>query len=557
MKFKLALLALWATSQPVLAAELPSAGSQLQQIPQTPTPQKPTPQLRIEQNGGPPVAASNDTKFVVAEISVQNARRFSEGQLRAVTGFQPGSEQTLASLRAMAAKIAVYYHHHGYFLAQATVPAQDVHDGVVVIDVIEGKYGKVTVHNQTRLAASLPNGLLQGLNPGDTIAIAPLETRLLLLSDLPGVVIRSALTPGAAAGQSDLIVEVQSAPLFSGSVDADNAGNRYTGAYRTGTTLNLNDPFGLGDVASLRALTSWDGLNYVRGSYQLQAGRADVGVAYAALNYKLGDEFESLEAHGTAEIASVYGKYPLVRSRSDNLYLQLGVDIKSFHDKVDATDPATSSDKRTVVGMVSLVGDFRDHLWGGGASTYSFMWSSGNLDLLSAQTLTVDAATARTNGHYDKFDASATRLQAVSGPLSLYAALQGQFATQNLDVSEKMGLGGSDAVRAYPEGEAYVDEGYILNLEARLSLPALNARLPGQWQSIGFLDTGTGTLNKNDWGGVAQNRRTLSGGGLGLNWFGPQGIIVKADYAHKLGAAAATSAPDAESRFWIHAVKYF
>lgn len=557
MKYKLALLALWVASHPAFAAELPSAGSQLQQIPPSPVSQKPPPEIRIEQSGSPPVAASNDTKLVVTAIRVKNARRFSEAQLLAAIGFQRGSEQTLSSLRGIAAKIAVYYHRHGYFLAQAVVPAQDIHDGVVVVDVIEGRYGKITVRNQTRLAASLPNRLLEGLNSGDTVAIAPLETRLLLLSDLPGVVVRSTLTPGASAGDTDLMVDVTPGHLFSGSVDADNAGNRYTGTYRTGTTLNLNDPFGLGDVASLRALTSWDGLNYVRGSYQVQAGRADVGVAYTALNYKLGDEFESLEAHGTAEIASVYGKYPLLRRRNDNLYLQLGVDVKNFHDKVDATDPATSSDKRATVAMLGLVGDFRDHLWGGGSSTYSFTWSSGDLDLLSAQAISTDETTARTSGHYDKFDLSVTRLQTVTGPLSLYAALQGQIATKNLDVSEKMGLGGSEAVRAYPEGEAYVDQGYILNLEAHLALPALSARIPGQWQTIGFLDTGTGSLNKNDYGGVGQNRRTLSGGGLGLNWFGPQGIIVKADYAHKLGAAAATSAPDADSRFWIHAVKYF
>jgi len=32
---------------------------------------------------------------------------------------------------------------------------------------------------------------------------------------------------------------------------------------------------------------------------------------------------------------------------------------------------------------------------------------------------------------------------------------------------------------------------------------------------------------------------------------------VKASYAHKIGAAAATSVPDSDSRFWINAAKYF
>ena len=45
---------------------------------------------------------------------------------------------------------------------------------------------------------------------------------------------------------------------------ADNAGNRYTGANRLGATINLNNAAGLGDIASLRTLTSGSGLNYAR-----------------------------------------------------------------------------------------------------------------------------------------------------------------------------------------------------------------------------------------------------------------------------------------------------
>ena len=59
------------------------------------------------------------------------------------------------------------------------------------------------------------------------------------------------------------------------------------------------------------------------------------------------------------------------------------------------------------------------------------------------------------------------RLQGVTDTLSLYAAFNGQVASKNLDNSEKMGLGGPAGVRAYPTGEAYGDQGYILNLEAR------------------------------------------------------------------------------------------
>ena len=80
-------------------------------------------------------------------------------------------------------------------------------------------------------------------------------------------------------GTSDLLVDITPGPLLSGSVDFDNAGNRYTGEWRVGATVNFNNPLGLGDVASLRLLTSGEGLKYARASYQLQVGRGQVGIA--------------------------------------------------------------------------------------------------------------------------------------------------------------------------------------------------------------------------------------------------------------------------------------
>jgi len=148
------------------------------------------------------------------------------------------------------------------------------------------------------------------------------------------------------------------------------------------------------------------------------------------------------------------------------------------------------------------------------------------------------------------------RLQSVTEATSLYAAVTAQFASKNLDTSEKMGLGGAYAVRAYPAGEAYGDQAYVLNLEARTWLPALSQHLPGQMQLIGFIDTGSVKLNKNAFA-AGQNRRTLSGAGIGLNWVGNNSFVVKAYLAHKLGNAVATSAPDAQTRFWLQAVKFF
>jgi hemolysin activation/secretion protein len=251
----------------------------------------------------------------------------------------------------------------------------------------------------------------------------------------------------------------------------------------------------------------------------------------------------------------LYGRFPLVRSRNNSLYVQLGVDEKTFQDELDLT-PQVGTDKKVKVAMTSLIGDHRDTFGGGGLSAYSLTWTSGSLDLQSPTAAQIDAISAHSNGHYDKLAFSVMRLQRVTESLSLYGALIGQLASGNLDISEKTALGGASAVRAYPEGEAYVDQGYVVSLEARLALPGMFAALPGSWQLIGFIDSGSGRSSKEPWS-TQRNRRRLTGGGLGLNWFDARSFVLEAHYAHTIGAAVTTSAPDKDGRFWINATKYF
>jgi hemolysin activation/secretion protein len=540
---------------PVAFAATPlGAGGLMQQIPPTPTPPMAVPTIEIAPVAQSGSSAQDTAKVVVTQIQFTGAAVYPESQLLALTGFVPGSSLSLTDIQAMAARITSYYRQNGYFVAQAYVPAQSIYNGVVTVAIIEGHYGQVTLNNQSRVSNNLAYRLMEGIKTGDPITIEPLESRLLLLSDLPGVKVSSTLVPGAVLGTSDLLVDVKSDRAISGSVDADNAGNRYTGENRIGATINFNEPLGNGDVASLRALTSGQGMSYLRGSYQMQFGKATAGVAYSALRYELGEEFASLHANGTAEVASLYGSYPLKRSRNASFYAGLILDGKKFQDKVDSV--GTVADKRATTLTASLSGNQRDNLGGGGLNAIYLAWTAGNIDLQTPAVAALDAVTAQSNGHFNKLSYRVSRQQRATESVSLSASLSGQLPDKNLDVSEKMELGGMYGVRAYPEGEAYADQGYLINLEAQFQLPKLTEKLPGQVQLIGFIDTGRVAINHTPWA-AGQNQRTLIGAGVGVNWSEANNFMVRAYYAFKVGSEAATSAPDRDGRFWIQAVKYF
>jgi len=553
LRSSLIMAALLATGQGAQAQQPPASG-QLQQIPPAAVPPRPAPQIRIERPEPSAEAVPEGARIRVDRLRVTGATLFTETQLVSATGFTPGRDLTLPELRNAAARITRFYNDHGYVLAQAYLPAQDVVAGTVTIAMVEGHYGAVALRNKSGVSDAVAGKVLSGLDRGDPVAIAPLDRRLLLLSDIPGVVVHSTLSPGAAVGSSDLTIDLTRAPRFYGSLEADNAGNRYTGAYRFGGSVNAANLTGRGDLLSLRLLASTEGLAYGRAAWQVPVGDATVGVAYTRMQYDLGHEFSALDASGASDIVSLFASYPLIRSRTANLYVLGSVDAKFLSDEIGLVSQV--SDKTVSAVTIGLRGDSRDGFGGGGWNTGSLSWTSGELDIESPLERAADAASARSQGGFNKLQYAVSRLQTVRGPLSVYGSLRGQIATDNLDSSEKMELGGAYGVRAYPEGEAYGDEGYVATLEARWLLDAWTRPLPGRFQLIAFVDAGEVDYAKDPWF-LGPNHARRSGGGLGVNWFGPDNLSVRVAYAHRFNDQISTSGPDRKGRVWFQIVKLF
>jgi hemolysin activation/secretion protein len=304
-------------------------------------------------------------------------------------------------------------------------------------------------------------------------------------------------------------------------------------------------------MASLRGMSSGSGLQYVRGTYQAQFGKTTAGLAYTDLKYELGREFEDLKESGKQQISSIFISQPLIRSKSKNMSLGLNLDMKRF--EVLVGEYSSRTHKHADVLSATLRGDESDKL---GYTTYGLTWSSGRIDLKDVDSRANDLITVKTQGNFNKLSFNANRLQRISESVSMYASVNGQLAANNLDISEKMELGGMYGVRAYPEGEAFGDQGYIVSLETRLLLRKQAGDFPGQVQLIGFIDTGVVHANHTPWRDE-ENRRSLSAAGVGLVWSQAPDYMVRAYYAFKLGNETARSAPDTRGRFWVQGVKYF
>lgn len=534
-------------TSPVWAATPPTAGTLLNNVTPEPQPAPRSTEALPEAPARPALKLDTTTKIAVKHIRLTGITAYPESTLLPLVADAVGKELTLAQLDELAQRITRYYRDHGHLLARAYLPAQDIKDGEVEIAVLEGRVGKVTVEDTSRISQARVAQRLASIKEGQALSGPVLERDLLLLNDLPGTRVTSTLSPGASVGTTDLDVRVAGTAPVSGSIGLDNYGNRYTGQPRLDGSIALASPLHLGDSLAIDTVLS-RGLEYGRAAYQLPINSAgtQLGAAFSAMHYRLYSDFDSLGAHGTAYISSVYLLHPIVRSRVFNLNAQLDFDHKSMTDDIDAT--STSSQKVVNVVNLGLSGDHLDHLGGGGFTAWSVAFATGNL-APDALTRALDTAGHDTEGSYHKVNYAVTRVQNLPGRFSLYASLRGQHAMGNLDSSEKMVLGGTGAVRAYSSGEAPSDDAWLGTLELRYAISS-------SWQASAFYDTAQGYLNHQPIASDGDNKRRLSGFGAEVSYSLPRNVLIRADVAWRTGSRP-TADGDHNPRVWLQAVKYF
>ncbi|VWC80827.1 membrane protein [Burkholderia lata] len=486
---------------------------------------------------GPRVAVS---AFVIEGNAAIPAMR-----LDALLADLVGRELSFGDLQQAAGRITTYYREHGYALARAYLPRQDIERGVVRIAVVEGRYGQIELHNRTRVLDRALRQPLASLQPGEIAHGNRLERSLMLLNEMPGIDAKGMLRPGTEPGTTDLVIDAEPARFASGSIEFDNYGDPLTGRYRATGSVDVNAPLRVGDRFSLRGLTSNTNQRYYRTSYQVPVGPAStrVGVAYSDMNYRIGGSLKDLRYHGGADVRSAFVTQPLLRSRRTSLDAQVIYENKHLRDVYGAFNVV--SDKTVGLWSFGLSGNRQDGLGGGGRSGFSATVGIGHLS--GNDPLDMDDY-VHTRGRFAKLNVSALRLQALGSRFQLYTQFSAQLSSRNLDASEKFSLGGPYGVRAFALGAGSGDQGWQGTAELRY------LAAPG-WQLSAFADTGRIQLNKQRW---SRDRNTvqLSSLGIGASWFGTR-HQVNLTAALPVGYADPVASTTRSPSVWLQAAQYF
>ena len=513
------------------AQAAPDAGSLLNQIqrsfpaPRLPEvgPPAPAPKVEIMEPKGP--------TMTVKSFTFTGNLLIPSDQLAPLLAKYVGRPLSFEELRNAAAEISLYYRSQGY-VATVSVPKQEVSDGIVLFRVLESRFGGVTLDpaSDGRISPELLKQLItNAMIPGAPTDMRLLDRGLLLAGDLPGASVTGGLAAGTEEGRSDLILLSRSRPLWSGSVSADNAGARSTGAPRALASVALASPLGQGEQFTADLLKS-EGARFGRLGAAFPVGYEGSRVSLGAnrMDYELvSPDFVAARLAGESTSWTADYVRPLARSRVFNVNFTAGLDSKAFRNTAAG---AVVSDYEIRSASAGFNANMYDGVFGGGVTSANLQWTVGELDLGGSPNQAGVAASTRAEGRFQKLRLGLSRTQNVAESLVLVASFNGQLASKNLDSAEKLFAGGVGGVRAYPVNEGAGDEGYIAALETRWQFAS-------SWQAIAFVDHARMRVNADNAinGAAPINYLSYEGAGLGLSWSGPADTVWRATWSRRLG----------------------
>lgn len=396
----------------------------------------------------------NAPRFAVKQFVLAGNTAFPDAELHGLIDGRAGKSYNLYELQSVLDAITLHYRERGYPVARAVLPVQKVEGGSLTIEVIEGRVDKVAFNGNDGYSSGFLARWGQPL-VGQNVQMKPLEERLLLINDLPGMKARAVLRPGDTYGTTTTEVRVEEDPV-DGRVSFNNYGREEVGEYRIDAAVQFNNPFGIGDQLGFQSSVSEDALLKLYGvNYSLPIGvdGARLAASYTYVDYDVAGDLEDLDLSGKSQLASLTYSQPLLRSQRENLYGT--VSVRSFSGKQYFSGTALSDSDVVLLELGLAWNRVHD----------SNAVSSAGLRI-SSNFHDSDHGT-RDNAQKFKIDGEFQHLLRLSERWELKLETAGMWAADALVDAERFSIGGPSSVRGYPAAWSLGDRGLFGSVEGR------------------------------------------------------------------------------------------
>lgn len=457
----------------------------------------------------PPTPAGPSGALFISRIEVRGVTRLTSGEVDAAVAPYQGREVSAEELQVLRSALTKLYVEHGFVNSVVALPDQNVEDGVVVLQAIEGRLERVSVEGKTHLDERYVGRRVEA-HISSPLNLKELNDSVRILQQDPNIEkIDAQLGPGSAEGLSVLHLNVDDQPRVKVGAVFDNHHSSATGANEGTLNLDVHDLTGFGDVWHGTVVHSkGDTEGAAIFSMPLSAHNAALQFYYTRASAGIIEQpFDALNIRETTRAYGMQAIVPLIDRYASRLTFFAGVE--SERSNITAIDSAVFEEPEGEA-TVSLVNGGLDWVLHGPTTVAEFKFAyRRGLDIFGA---TVNRGTPQDNpigadGVFNIEQWQGTIIQRLNAVPALnglsdraQVVLRGgaQLAQKPLLLIEKYVVGGYSTVRGVPENLLVRDNGVIGSME--LQLPAPGWKLtpdPHDLVAALFLDYGRSWDTKN------------------------------------------------------------
>jgi hemolysin activation/secretion protein len=433
---------------------------------------------------------------------------------------------TFSELLKARSLITDLYVSRGYITSGAFIPTQDLQNGVVKIQVIEGGLEEIKIAGVERLSPDYVRSRMN-IATGAPLNRDRLIQALQVLQINPLIASVSAeLSAGTRAGQNILEVRVSEAKSLHAQLSLDNNRAPSVGSLRRKVQVSEANLTGLGDTLNV-GYSNTDGSNSYDLSYTLPINPYNGTIAFAFNNGNsnvLEKPFNILDIYANSTSYDFTFRQPIEQTPSQELALGFTASYReSLTSLLKIPFPLSAGADDNGVTKIAVLRAFQEFTQRFSQSVLSLR-SQFSIGLGGVFGSNVNASSPDSRFVSWRGQSQYVNLLAPDTFLLLRGDLQ--FGDRALLPSEQIGFGGQDTLRGYRQDVLLGDNG--LNLSAELRVPIL--RIPeweGLLQIVPFIDaaavwTSSGEANSSS--------NTLLGTGLGLRWRVGNTLDLRLDY---------------------------
>jgi hemolysin activation/secretion protein len=445
----------------------------------------------------------------IKRIDVLGSTVFSPQELDAVTASFIGQEANLENFLAIRSAITQLYINNGYTTSGAFLPTeQDVSDGIVEIQVIEGRLEELHIEGLSHLNESYVRSRLATQTP---ININKLQESLQLLQNDPLIQRISAnLAVGSSNGLSILTVRVSEADTWAIGAAFNNARSPAIGSDQAIAQLSNINLIGRGDRADL-IYSHTEGSDTFNFSYQIPVNSKNgtIRAAYANSSSEIVEKpFTPLDIQSESRYYELSYRQPIVQTPTKEFALGITASrIESESSLLGERFPLSRGADEEGRTRISALRFSQEYSYRG---IEEFFLARSQISLgIGAFGATINEE--EPDSRFLSWQAQAQYVRLLAPDTVLILRGQLQLADRELLVDEQFRLGGTGSVRGYRQDLLLGDNGLLASAEVRIPI----LRIP-EWETVlqvaPFFDVGkVWSSNGNN-----QSPSNLASIGLGL-----------------------------------------